>query len=238
MTTTLDTRSTTKQGNRDVPLTVYITITHTCAIDQHGVIQQRRTICVFCIFHLGEEFTKQLGMINIDFTGLALPDRIAAMMCQRVVRIFMTKMGKDHFAVFARNHEGKHTGHVSLESQQHQVVHQLDVFLMRGNTNRTFHFRQRHIGLGFCFLDLELHTTYRFQIFTQLGAIFCSQSFVNSGDVFTDIIKNTTLSGQTTLTCSLIGTTITKQSFEYFAWAMLHRQRGGRTGPGDGICIG
>ncbi len=79
-------------------------------------------------------------MIDIDLTCLALTPRITTMMCQGVIGILVAKMSINQLAVLTCLHEGKDTGHISLEGQVHQVIHQAMMILKTWNTDRSLHF--------------------------------------------------------------------------------------------------
>ena len=111
------TTGTTDQCDRYIPLIMDVRITHTGTIYNHGVIQQRCAVQVLGVLHLLQEFTKHLGMINIDLAGLAFSVGVSTMVGQRMIRIGMAQLGVYHFTVFACDHEGKDAGHVRLERQ-------------------------------------------------------------------------------------------------------------------------
>ena len=161
----------TRQQTRQIEMPVQIAITHSAAIEDQALIQER-ALAFRRRLQLLQEVAQQLNVVGVDFGFFRDQLRVVAVMrCGMMlfrnpdvrVRSRTQLTGHDH---------GEDPRDIRVEGQSLQVEHQLGVLVKRvGNIGRTFRQLEVLNALRLGVLDALLDFANSIEIFVQFGSV-------------------------------------------------------------------
>lgn len=135
------------KNERQIVIGMGIAVAKRAAIKDCGVIQER-SLAVGGRPKLSKKVGEQLDVEAVNLGHLLDELRMAAMMCQRMMRIGHADLGIRADAAFTAQHHRRHASQVRLKRDDLQIEHQLDVIrVLKGNTGRLFHRRYERVFL-------------------------------------------------------------------------------------------
>ena len=229
-------RRAAEEHDRQVVGRVGVAVAHARAVHQDHVVEQR-AVAVGRRPQLLDEAGEEADVIAVDLGQLAQRLAHPAVVRQRVVGVGHLDLRIGAAAQLVPAHERRDPGAVGLVGQELQVVHQPGVLGEVGRgAHRPRHQRHLPLALGLGHLDAPLDVAHRVEIGAELQPVAGPEAAAQADHVGADRVENAALLAAARLAGGGVGgLVVAEEPLEHRPRVVLHRQRGLRVAPRDGV---